>query len=95
MPIKRTGKTRRAKSTRLTPRPRRKRNEAKRKRKTGRRIVDWAELPKEQLLDLPIRRLSLHIKGTELEPLVTELHKELTERGFFFRPHIWLSDEWF
>ncbi len=64
-------------------------------RKTHRRGDDWATLPKEQLLELPIRRLGLRGLGAELEPLVAELHKELAERGFTFRPHIWLSDEWF
>lgn len=56
---------------------------------------DWSTLPKEQLLDIPIRRLKLRIDGTDLEPLVAELYKELAERGFKFRPHVWLSNEWF
>ena len=59
------------------------------------RLADWVSLPKEQLLDLPIRRLRLRIDGTELEGLVDELYHELAERGFLFRPHVWLSDEWF
>lgn len=67
----------------------------RRSRTTHRRSTDWVNLPKEQLLDLPIRRLGLRVQGTELEPLVTELYHELAERGFAFRPHVWLSDEWF
>src|SRR5437868_7310484 len=66
-----------------------------RSRKTRGRLVDWTELSKEQLLDLPIRRLGLRVEGTELEPLVMQLQRELSERGFAFRPHVWLSDEWF
>jgi hypothetical protein len=56
---------------------------------------DWTTLPKEQLLDIPVRRLKLRIEGTDLEPMVAELYKELAERGFTFRPHVWLSNEWF
>ncbi len=67
----------------------------KKRNKTNRRIAEWPNLPKEQLLDIPIRRLKLRIDGTELEPLVTELYNELAGRGFAFRPHVWLSDEWF
>jgi hypothetical protein len=66
---------------------------ARRRRPTPSR--DWTSLHKEHLLDLPIRRLKLRIDGTELAPLVAELHRELTERGFRFLPHVWLSDEWF
>lgn len=65
------------------------------RRKHPRLADDWATLPKEQLLEMPIRRLKLRIEGTDLEPLVQELHKELEERGFRFRPHVWLSNEWF
>jgi len=65
------------------------------RRRRPRPVSEWATFPKEQLLDLPIRRLKLRIDGTELEPLVAELHRELAERGFKFRPHVWLSNEWF
>jgi hypothetical protein len=67
----------------------------RRPRKKRLRATDWPALPKEQLLALPIRRLGLRIEGTELEPLVAELYSELAGRGFRFRPHVWLSDEWF
>ncbi len=68
---------------------------SRRSRKKRHRVIDWTSLPKEQLLDLPIRDLRLSIEGTELEPLVQQLHTELGQRGFTFQPHVWLSDEWF
>jgi len=73
---------------------------SKKKKKTAPRqklrpVADWPTLPKEQLLELPIRRLALRIEGTEIEPLVHELHGELRDRGFRYLPHVWLSDEWF
>ena len=49
----------------------------------------------EQLLDLQIRQLDIHIEGSALEPRIAQLHDELAARGLTFRPHYWLSDEWF
>ncbi|MFQ6022715.1 MAG: putative zinc-binding metallopeptidase [Acidiferrobacterales bacterium] len=39
--------------------------------------------------------LGLRIEGSELQKRTARLHKELRERGLMFRPHFWLSDEWF
>ncbi|MBI3899357.1 MAG: putative zinc-binding metallopeptidase [Gammaproteobacteria bacterium] len=55
----------------------------------------WADLSIERLLDLRIADLPLRIEGTELSRRVRRLHAELKRRGFKFRPHCWLSDEWF
>lgn len=49
----------------------------------------------EQLLDLRFRDLPLTIEGTPLERHLDRLHKELQARGITFRPHVWLSEEWF
>jgi hypothetical protein len=54
-----------------------------------------AGLSDEELLDLQFRQLDIHIQGSELEPRITQLHGELEARGLAFRPHYWLSDEWF
>jgi putative zinc-binding metallo-peptidase len=48
-----------------------------------------------QLLDLRLCDLPLHIKGTHLEQRVEKLYRELDARSLAFRPHIWLSEEWF
>ncbi|MCB9868716.1 MAG: putative zinc-binding metallopeptidase [Planctomycetes bacterium] len=48
------------------------------------------ELLDTRLCDLPIR-----IAGTPLESRIEQIHAELEYRGLRFRPHFWLSDEWF
>ena len=39
--------------------------------------------------------LGLQIEGTALEERIARLHEELDTRGLRFRPHFWLSHEWF
>ena len=48
-----------------------------------------------QLLDLRLCDLPLRIKGTRLEQRIGKLYRELDTRGLAFRPHTWLSEEWF
>jgi hypothetical protein len=55
----------------------------------------WADLPDEKLLDLRLCDLNLKIEGTILEESIEHLFRELEHRGLRFRPHYWLSDEWF
>jgi Putative zinc-binding metallo-peptidase len=55
----------------------------------------WTRLAKEKLLDMRICDLDLHIAGSPLEPRVQQLYNELERRDFEFRPHFWLSDEWY
>jgi Putative zinc-binding metallo-peptidase len=57
--------------------------------------AEWQDWPDERLLDLRLCDLDLRIEGSPLAPRVTELHGELSNRGLNFRPHIWLSDEFF
>jgi hypothetical protein len=57
--------------------------------------VAWATLPDEALLDVRFCDLGLTIEGTELEPRIAQLNAEIDARGLGFRPHYWLSDEWF
>src|SRR5215831_14200056 len=49
----------------------------------------------DELLDLQFRELDLQIEGTELAARIDELYRELEARALVFRPHFWLSDEWF
>jgi Putative zinc-binding metallo-peptidase len=56
---------------------------------------DWADLSDEQLLDRRLCDLGLSIAGSWLEPRVSQLNDELGARGLSFRPHVWLSAEWF
>ncbi len=55
----------------------------------------WAAWPDEALLDLPMCDLHLGLTGGFLEQPIAELNRELEQRGLLFRPHFWLSNEWF
>lgn len=52
-------------------------------------------LSDEELLDLRMCDLGVSIADTVIEDRIEELYEELAERGITFRPHFWLSDEWF
>lgn len=60
-----------------------------------RRKPAWADLRDEELLDLRMCDLGLKIEGTDLEPRIERLYQELQRRNLRFRPHCWLSQEWF
>ena len=68
-------------------------------RPRGRRRLppaEWAEWSDERLLDLRLSDLDLRIEGSGLEPLIDELRARAPRsRDCRFRPHFWLSDEWF
>jgi len=55
----------------------------------------WADYDDESLLDLRFSSLGLTFKGCPPWFDVQRLHAELERRGFRFRPHVWLSTEWF
>jgi hypothetical protein len=55
----------------------------------------WSRLSDEKLMRVRLRDLGLTIAGTHLEGLVEKLHAELEAKGLRFKPHVWLSDEWF
>jgi len=55
----------------------------------------WAALPDEQLLDLRMCDLGLTIEASVIAQRIADLHTELDSRHIVFRPHYWLSDEWF
>lgn len=57
--------------------------------------LDLNRMTDEQLLDLRFSDLPLTIEGTHLERRVARIHNELEARGITFRPHVWLSEEWF
>src|SRR6187549_2833267 len=55
----------------------------------------WYELPDEELLDLRFSDLGLRIEGSWLEDRIATLLHELAAKGLHFKPHFWLSAEWF
>src|SRR4051812_7218866 len=57
--------------------------------------ADWTTLSDEKLLDVRMCDLHVSIEGTELEHRIAQLNAELEARGLVFKPHYYLSDEWF
>ncbi|TWU31709.1 putative zinc-binding metallopeptidase [Novipirellula artificiosorum] len=49
----------------------------------------------DQLLDMRMCDLKLSIQSTPLERRIDQLGEELASRGLNFRPHCWLSDDWY
>ncbi len=61
-----------------------------------RTLRGWAKWPKDRLLAARICDLGLAIeKCPPLRRSIRQLQRELRFRGFSFRPHFWLSDEWY
>ncbi len=60
-----------------------------------RNTYSWSSLNDDDLLDIRFCDLKLTIKNTQLEERITQFHDELARRGIKFRPHYWLSEEWF
>ncbi len=55
----------------------------------------WVGLADNELLEVRMCDLGLRIEGTPLEERIERLYEELESRDIQFRPHFWLSDEWF
>jgi hypothetical protein len=57
--------------------------------------IKWTRYPEKKLLKMRLCDLELRIEGTRLESLIEKVHEELAVAGIRFRPHYWLSAEWF
>ena len=55
----------------------------------------WAGYTDDELLELRLCDLDVHIEETVLEDRLERLYGELSRRGIRHRPHAWLSSEWF
>jgi hypothetical protein len=55
----------------------------------------WTRLDDEALLDLRFCDLRLSLRRSGLDDAVARLYEELAQKGIRFRPHVWLSEEWF
>jgi hypothetical protein len=55
----------------------------------------WDSLSDEELLGVRFCELGLALEGSSLEPRIAQLSDELAARGIAFRPHFWISDDWF
>ena len=56
---------------------------------------EWVSWSDEQLLNLPMNQLGVTLDGTFLSDQIQQLYAELESRQLRFRPHFWLSNEWF
>lgn len=66
-----------------------------RPRRRSSRQPFWADLPDKELLEVRLCDLGVQIEGTPIEERIERLYEELEARELSFRPHLWLSDEWF
>jgi hypothetical protein len=55
----------------------------------------WTRLSDEQLLAMRFCDLKLRVDRAPLAKQVRRLYRELGKRQIGFRPHVWLSEEWF
>ena len=56
---------------------------------------NWADLPDQELLKMRICDLHVRIEGSELEPRIAEIYRELESRELPLKPECYLADEWF
>ncbi|MET0497266.1 MAG: putative zinc-binding metallopeptidase [Steroidobacteraceae bacterium] len=68
---------------------------SKRKAAPRRREPAWTRLTDEELLQKRFCDLRLTLRDSVVERHLRELQADLKRRGIRFKPHIWLSVEWF
>lgn len=55
----------------------------------------WQQWSDEEILGLSLRKLGLRLEGSYVERAAVQLFDELKKKQIMFRPHFWISDEWF
>jgi hypothetical protein len=55
----------------------------------------WERLTDEDLLKVRLCDLRLRMRESPVWPAIGRLYAQLERRGIRFRPHVWLSTEWF
>ncbi|MGH7266735.1 MAG: putative zinc-binding metallopeptidase [Candidatus Rokuibacteriota bacterium] len=55
----------------------------------------WTHWPDERLLGVRLCDLGVTIRGSEVMDCIRQLYRELAARDLRFRPHVWLSDDWY
>ncbi|MCB0386328.1 MAG: putative zinc-binding metallopeptidase [Bdellovibrionales bacterium] len=58
-------------------------------------MLRWSQLSDRELLGLSLSQLGLSLDGSPVAQGVSQLYRELARKGLSFRPHFWISDEWF
>ncbi|HTX24597.1 MAG TPA: putative zinc-binding metallopeptidase [Steroidobacteraceae bacterium] len=59
------------------------------------RPLAWTRLCDQELLSVRLCDLGIAVETSRLAPYLERLYQELASRGIEFRPHAWLSEEWF
>src|SRR5690242_20496571 len=67
----------------------------KKRRRVRKREPAWVQLSDEELLDKRFCDLKIRSPGVEVELAMREIQRNLERRGIRFKPHVWLSEEWF
>lgn len=62
---------------------------------SGQPEPEWATWSDEKLLDLPMCRLGVSLASGFLSKQIEQLYAELEAKQLKFRPHFWISNEWF
>ena len=60
-----------------------------------RKTYFWERMPDDEILDMRLCDLKLILKGSRVERLLDKLYRELQAKKLRFRPHFWISDEWY
>jgi len=55
----------------------------------------WTRFSKDKLLDTRICDLNLALNGSPVELRINRLYRELDKQAISFKPHFWVSDDWF
>jgi hypothetical protein len=59
------------------------------------RGFDWEGLSDPELMNVRLKDLGVRIEGTWIEECLDDLYADLERRELPFRPHAWLSTDWF
>lgn len=61
----------------------------------SKRKLNLARMSDDEILDLRFCDLKLRLKDSPVQKHVDQLYLELNSRGLSFRPHCWLSSDWY
>src|SRR6187551_3971452 len=64
-------------------------------RRKRRREPAWTRLSDAELLRTRFCDLRLTLRNSDIERRLREARRSLQARGIQFKPHVWLSEEWF
>ena len=59
------------------------------------KVSQLSRLSDDKLMDLLFNQLDLKLKSSRIQPFIERLYSELSDKGIRFKPHCWISTEWF